>query len=156
MKSRNILLIVIPIIAISIALYALGPDLPDYNQQAVPLIVKDAISHYSIVGQDAFADYSTDPRFRDGQIYVFVTGPDDVIMAHGANQDLIGVKSTTLVDKMGTNIGDLIRQGATPEGDWVEYYFTEPSTGDILLKSSYVQTHDGYIFGAGYYHTPDS
>ena len=44
-----------------------------------------------------------------------------------------------------------ILDAATTDGAWTIYRFTNPATGREQPKHSWVVSHNGLVFGAGYY-----
>ena len=83
--------------------------------------------------------------------YPFVLDPKtDKVVAHGSNPDRVGATSVVLTasDKPKAQILVELAKG---EGTWVEYTFTNPTTGLTEAKRSWLVMHDGYIFGSGYY-----
>lgn len=75
------------------------------------------------------------------------------IEAHGAFISRIGIDSIILNDgteRLSTDIlDDLYKYNST----WTDYKFTNPSTGELEHKRTYLYLHDGYVFGAGFYYS---
>ncbi len=92
-----------------------------------------------------------DPAFHDKDLYVFVVKPDGVTVAHAGDPKLVGTNVTALKDAEGKEFGTAIVTEATPEGDWVDYYWRNYDDGKVEAKSSWVVGHGGYIFGVGIY-----
>ena len=117
-------------------------------------MVAEAIAYYDEVGKNAaFAKFTDDPvpRFRDRDLYVFVIDQDGVSVANGTDPSWIGRSSVGLQDANGTDIGMAVLDAASAEGGWADYEWSDPATGDVAPKSSWVVLHDGYIFGVGIY-----
>jgi signal transduction histidine kinase len=89
--------------------------------------------------------------FRDGDLYVFVIGPDHKVKAQGADPGRIGLDAMTLKDSEGKLYGKAMIEAATPEGVWVDYVKLNPQTGLEEPKSSWVVRVDDYVFGCGIY-----
>jgi signal transduction histidine kinase len=115
-------------------------------------MVERAIDTYDAQGTTSFAAMTApSAEFVDRDLYVFVIGPDRRLAAHGASADLVGDDVTVLVDTNGKAFGREFVERATPQGAWVDYSWTDPLSGEIVAKSSWVVLHDGYIFGTGIY-----
>ena len=111
-----------------------------------------AIAAYEMEGDAAFVAM-TAPRkdFVDRDLYVFVVGPDDIVVAQGVDASRVGTDVTTLVDASGFAYGQAIVETATPEGAWLSYKREDPLTGVVEEKMSWLRLHDGYVFGCGIY-----
>lgn len=115
-------------------------------------MVARAIAAYEMDGDAAFVAM-TPPRqdFVDRDLYMFVVGPDNIVVAQGADAARVGTDVTTLVDADGFAYGQAIVDTATPEGAWLAYKREDPLTGAIEEKLSWLRLHDGYVFGCGIY-----
>ncbi|MDE0174396.1 MAG: cache domain-containing protein [Defluviicoccus sp.] len=117
-------------------------------------LVACAIAYYDEMGASAaFAKFNHDPapEFLDRDLYIFVGGRDEGMVAHAVDPSLLGVKYSSFVDADGTRFGEEMREAVTPDGIRVDYKFRNPATGEIERKSSLAVLHDGYIFGVGIY-----
>ncbi len=115
-------------------------------------MVASAIMLFDEIGVDSFKQFDTNPKFHDGEIYVYVLRVDDgLIMAHGVDPSLIGKNNYEVFDADGINLGELIINGATENGAWIYYKFKDPANQEILPKEAWVVNHDGFIFGSGIY-----
>lgn len=115
-------------------------------------MVARAIAAYEMDGDAAFIAM-TAPRkeFVERDLYMFVVGPDDIVVAQGADASRVGTDVTTLIDADGFAYGQAIVDTATPEGAWLSYKREDPLTGAIEEKMSWLRLHDGYVFGCGIY-----
>ena len=117
-------------------------------------MVARAIAYYDEKGAEAaFAKFNNDPapEFLDRDLYIFVGGRDEGMVAHATSPSLLGVTYSSFVDVDGRRFGEEMREAVTPDGIWVDYRFKNPATGEIERKSSWAVLHDGYIFGVGIY-----
>ena len=122
-------------------------------QEAQDMVAR-AIAYYDEMGAEAaFAKFNKNPapEFLDRDLYIFVGGRDDGMVAHAVNPSLLGVKYSSFVDADGKRFGEEMRNAVTPDGVWIDYRFKNPATGEIERKSSWAVSHDGYIFGVGIY-----
>ena len=111
----------------------------------------DAIERYREAGPAAFEEITSSGRYASGEIYVYVVGPDGTSLAHAANPDLVGQELSDLQDSAGLFVTRGILDAATTDGAWTIYRFTNPATGREQPKHSWVVSHNGLVFGAGYY-----
>jgi len=119
--------------------------------ESVQKMVSSAIMLYDRVGIESFEQFDTNPKFHDGELYVYVVKVDDaIIMAH-IDKNLIGKNNYDIFDADGINLGELIINGATEKGSWISYKFKDPENQKILPKDAWVVKHDGFIFGSGIY-----
>ncbi len=91
-------------------------------------------------------------EFHDRDMYVFVLDPDGTYLAFGGNpakantrvQDIPGIDGQGLMN-------DIVRQAKATPG-WVQYDITNPTTGKIQTKMSYVvEAELDFIVGCGVY-----
>ena len=114
-------------------------------------MVADAIARYREVGTAVFEEITAGPGYASGEVYVYVVGPDGTNLAHAVNPDLVGQDLSDLQDSAGVFVTRGILDTATPEGAWTVYRFTNPVTGQEEPKHSWVVSHNGLVFGSGYY-----
>ncbi len=113
-------------------------------------LVLAAIARYEFSGIEATTAYYNDPANIDGQWYVFITGGNDLFVAHAPRPDFIGTDLKDVVGSDGYTLGIEIAK-ATATGDWIEYLWPNPVSGVDEQKRSWAIRHDGYLFGSGYY-----
>ena len=127
-------------------------SLPPTPESVVRGVIDETIAMYDSDPDGAFATItammSTDPS------YPFVIDSNAIVVAHGSNPDQVGANST-LIASINKPIDMIISE--LQEGEvWVEYTFNNPATGTEQHKRSLIVLHDGYIFGSGYYTSPES
>ena len=146
--SLRLLLVVVAVATFGTAAPALAAGTADEAKE----MVAKAIALYRDVGAEAFhAINKPDGGFRDRDLYVFVFGPDNRLVAHGADVSLLGQDAMALKDVDGRPFGRAMVETATAEGTWVDYKWRNPETGKTEAKSSWVVKADGHIFGCGIY-----
>ena len=115
-------------------------------------VVENTIMMYASDKENAFANINALSIFDPH--YPFVLDPDtETVVAHGAfpertNTQSIILNQSGFTDKAPEEILAELQGG---NGVWVEYVYKIPGTDFVEKKRSYLQTHDGYIFGSGYY-----
>ncbi len=122
-------------------------DQPAYTQ----FFVQQAINLYEASGRDVLVDYYNNPVSVDGQWYVFVADENGRLIAHGANQDLVGVPLVDVIGANGYPSGRIVADDADEDGEWSVYTFFNSATGRSQIKHSWLVKHDGLIFGSGWY-----
>ena len=132
---------------------AAGPEIdaprsvPGLYTQA---FVQAAIDRYEDDGLEATLDHYNDPASVDGQWYIFMVSEDGDIIAH-ANQENVGVHASHLTGSNDYPSGKIVLDSATEDGVWSGYTFWNPTTNRTQAKHSWLITHDGIIFGSGWY-----
>ena len=121
-------------------------------EEAIALVER-ALAHRRVAAGDVFLRDVTDSAqgFYDRDMYVFVLNAEGTYLAFGGNpakvrtrvQDIPGIDGDELVAK--------IVQQAKDEPGWVEYGITNPQTGTVQTKMSYVCEVDGLYMGCGIY-----
>jgi methyl-accepting chemotaxis protein len=118
-------------------------------------LVFDAMVHIQTLGlEQAAADFQNrDGTFIDKDLYVFVIDRDGYYVVHGAMPDKDG---TPLNEIEGLDADKLVADAWSvcdeEQGGWVSYSITNPLTGEIQAKSSYVMPLDANrLLGCGCY-----
>ena len=133
-------------------LYEPGPskssDPPGFTQA----LVQQAINLYDALGRDAAVDFYSSPESVDGTWYVFLGDEESTaLIANGAFPGLVGLTADQVRGPNGYPIGEVIAAVADEDGAWVDYTFTNPVSGNVETKHSWVILHDGILFGSGWY-----
>jgi cytochrome c len=85
-------------------------------------------------------------------LYLFVYDLNGVVLAHGAEANLLGVNRLNVKDPDGKQYTkEFIAVGQKKGGGWVEYKRMNPDTRQIEHKTSYVLAEDGVVIGCGIY-----
>lgn len=124
------------------------------QKEAYDLAVK-AYRHYHEVGaKKAFADFSDkDGEFVKDELYVFAFNYDGVCLAHGGNNNLIGMNMMNMRDVARKAYVEEFTKTAKEDGKgWVNYKWLNPITKTISNKKSYIIRIDNNKYvGVGYY-----
>ncbi len=122
--------------------------------------VEQAIDHYDAEGLDAALELHNSPDSIEGERYVFVVDADSGEMIGHWDEQRRGY---SLYDWLGTDLYGYEfgteMMSADEGGKWVTYTFVLPDAlaagsfaeGNLHIKHSWVQRHDGLLFGAGWY-----
>jgi signal transduction histidine kinase len=120
------------------------------------VMVQKAVAHLKKVGRDkAFADFNNKSgAFTDRDLYVVVYDMKGKVLAHGANEKLIGKDVLELRDNDGKYFVkervEMMSKGPDAKG-WQDYKFMNPVTRQIEPKSMFLQRLDDMIVGCGIY-----
>ena len=89
--------------------------------------------------------------FKDRDLYVFCSGPDGMMTAHGANATLIGKYFCGFKDKAGKPFGQEMCTEASEQIKIVDYMWPRPGESEPTQKASYYTKVGGQICGVGFY-----
>jgi cytochrome c len=85
-------------------------------------------------------------------LYLFVYDLNGVVLAHGAEANLLGVNRLNVKDPDGKQYTrEFIAVGQRKGGGWVEYKRMNPESRQIEHKTSFVLAEDGVVIGCGIY-----
>ncbi len=117
-------------------------------------LVDKAIAFYKANGKDkALAEISNKQgQFVKGDLYVFVWDLKGVILAHGANEKLIGKDMYEIKDVDNKQfVKEAVELAKSKGSGWVDYKWTNPVSKKVEAKSTFVKKVDDLIFCAGIY-----
>ena len=113
--------------------------------------VKAAISKYDSEGLDATVAHYNTRESVDGQWYVFILDKDDIMLAHAAIPDFVGRPASANVGPDNYPAVEAVAAVADEDGAWLSYTFTNPASGAVETKHSWMVEYDGLTFGSGWY-----
>lgn len=129
------------------------PSRATYDQ--TKSFVDEAVALYRRVGaQQAFKAFN-DPKGRwvRGDLYIFAFDLKGVYMATGYRPERTGTNAWAMKDAAGAPVVQEILRAANAKGNaLVDYLWTNPVSGLVENKTSYVVKVDKYVIGAGFYH----
>lgn len=99
--------------------------------------------------EKAIAAFQDGKSFKDRDLYVFLMKPDGTMVAHGANQGLVGKNLMTLRDPSGKPFME--EMTAVTDRAWVDYSWQNPTTKAVEAKRSYIIREGDYLIGVGAY-----
>ncbi len=116
-------------------------------------LVQRAVALYRQQGNPALAEITGNGEaWTDRDMYVFALDRQGVYRAFGGNPARCG---TSVRDVPGVNGEQLVRDAferAEQGGGWVDYRYTHPSTGEVAMKTSYVEgVERDLVLGCGVY-----
>ncbi|MDQ1330855.1 MAG: cytochrome c [Thermodesulfobacteriota bacterium] len=124
------------------------------NADEATALIEKSIAFYKANGKEkALAEISkSDGQFVKGEFYVFVWDLNGTVIAHGANQKLIGKDVSGLKDADGKLfVKEGVDLGKSKGSGWVDYKWTNPVTKKMDEKSTFVKKVDDMIFCCGIY-----
>jgi methyl-accepting chemotaxis protein len=116
-------------------------------------LVQRAIAFRQQSSRDSFLRGLTDPAqgFHDRDMYVFALDRSGAYLAFGGNPAKVGTRVQDIPGIDGQGLLESIVAQAEHEPGWVEYDITNPATGAVQTKMSYVQQVDDVYVGCGVY-----
>jgi methyl-accepting chemotaxis protein len=133
----------------SVALFSLLQGSPE---EAVAL-VEAAQAQLRRGSRDSFLRDLTDPSkgFYDRDMYVFALDEGGRYLAFGGNPAKVGTRVQDIAGIDGAGLLQTIITQAEYEPGWVEYDITNPVSGQVQTKMSYVMAVDDLFVGCGVY-----
>jgi signal transduction histidine kinase len=133
----------------SVALFSLLQGSPE---EAVAL-VEAAQAQRRRGSRDSFLRDLTDPSkgFYDRDMYVFALDEGGRYLAFGGNPAKVGTRVQDIAGIDGAGLLQTIITQAEYEPGWVEYDITNPVSGQVQTKMSYVMAVDDLFVGCGVY-----
>ena len=121
--------------------------------EAVVLVARAAAQRSRSASGEAFLREITDPAqaFHDRDMYVFVLDAHGTYLAFGGNRSKVGTRVQDIAGIDGQGLLEAIINQAQIEPGWVEYDITNPLTGRVQTKMSFVQQVDNWYLGCGVY-----
>lgn len=123
-------------------------------QEAKNMLVR-AISAMKENKDEALAAFTAGTGgFKDRDLYVacFEQGREEgLLTAHGGLATLVGTKATEIIDKKGTNLGNLLDNDTKGEISTATYWWPRPGETDAVEKESFYSTVGDQNCLVGYY-----
>jgi len=103
--------------------------------------------------REAYVRGLTDPanNFYDRDMYVFALDRHGAYLAFGGNLSKVGSRVQDIAGIDGQGLFEAIVAQAEREPGWVEYDITNPASGKVQTKMSFVQCVDDLYVGCGVY-----
>ena len=117
-------------------------------------MVKAAIAFAREKGREAALREISNPKgpFRKGELYVFVYDLEGKVLAHGGDVRRVGSNQLNGKDPDGKSyVKERIELAKAKGKGWQDYKFMNPVDNKIEAKTSYIELHEGMIFGCGVY-----
>jgi signal transduction histidine kinase len=116
-------------------------------------LVERARAHRRNGSRDSYLRDLTDPArdFYDRDMYIFALDEKGAYQAFGGNPAKVGTRVQDIAGIDGADLLQTIINQARYEPGWVEYDITNPSSGQVQAKMSYVLAVDDLYVGCGVY-----
>jgi hypothetical protein len=120
-------------------------------------MVKEGIAFLKANGKDAFIAevHKGSGRFHakpGNPLYLFVYDLNGVVLAHGAEANLLGVNRLNVKDPDGKQyIKEALAVAQKKGGGWADYKRMNPETRKIEDKTSFCLAEAGIVVGCGIY-----
>ncbi len=120
-------------------------------------LVKKAGTYLKDNGKDKLLSEinSAAPAFLSKDLYLFAysVNGDGINLAHGANKKMIGKNMLELRDADGVYIVKKFLDAANSKSGsgWVDYKWTNPKTGALEAKTTYIERFGDILIGCGIY-----
>ncbi len=140
-------------LSIGLSVYLAAPVLTQTESDAMAF-VKSAVEYAKTNGTYKLIKEVNSPttQFRKGELYIFILDMDGIILAHGANPKLVGHDLSEREDSGSVRyIQEFIKLANDKGSGWVDYQFTNPETGKIGFKTTYIEKVEFVIVGCGVY-----
>lgn len=148
-----------PISAVLLAAAAATAQ-PSYTPAQAEALVRKAVAYARAHGIEQLCRQTNEPGgiFHvggggGGEMYLFVYDAQGTCKAIGFNpKALVGKNRIDLKDSDGRMyLREMIEVARARGRGWVDYRYPDPVTGRVLPKTSYVEWHEGLLFGCGVY-----
>lgn len=121
--------------------------------EAVAMVERAMNFHAQASSSDDFLRGLTvkENNFYDRDMYIFVLDRKGTYLAFGGNQAKVGTRVQDLAGIDGEGLIKSIVSQASDGPGWVEYNITNPTSGKVQAKMSFVQRVDDVYVGCGIY-----
>jgi cytochrome c len=146
--------LVMRILAVSLTLAAGAVHAGNATAEEATAMVKKGVAFIKAEGTEkGYAEISNKQgRFIDRDLYLVVYGLDGTVLAHGANDKMIGKNLIDLQDIDGKAfVKERVELARTKTTFWQDYKFTDPVTKKIEPKSTYCERLDASVVCGGIY-----
>jgi len=153
---KRLITIALAAFALAFAGQTVAQDKSKGTAAEATAMVDKAIAHIKKVGRDkAFADFNNKQGpFTDRDLYVVVYDMKGKVLAHGANEKMIGKDVIELRDSDGKYFVkervEMMSKGPNAKG-WQDYKFMNPVSRQIEPKQMYLRRFEDVIVGCGIY-----
>lgn len=122
-------------------------------EEAMALVERAVDYRRQCGSRDTFVRDLTQPEkgFFDRDMYMFALDLRGTYLAFGGNQAKVGTRVQDIAGIDGDGLVDSIIAQASLEPGWVEYDITNPLSGRVQTKMSFVQQVDDLFIGCGVY-----
>jgi cytochrome c len=140
--------------ALCMVLAAAGAQAGNATADEATAMVKKGVAFIKAQGTEkGYAEISNKQgQFIDRDLYLVVYGLDGTVLAHGANDKMVGKNLIDLKDIDGKAfVKERVEMAQTKNSFWQDYKFTDPVTRKIEPKTTYCERLDASVVCGGIY-----
>jgi cytochrome c len=145
---------VTPLVAVSLLLGAAAAQAGNATADEATAMVKKGVAFIKAEGAEkGYAEISNKQgRFVDRDLYLVVYGLDGTVLAHGANDKMVGKNLIDLKDIDGKAfVKERVDLAQAKTSFWQDYKFTDPLTKKIEPKTTYCERLEASVVCGGIY-----
>jgi cytochrome c len=145
---------VTPLVALALLLGASTAQAGNATADEATAMVKKGVAFIKAEGAEkGYAEISNKQgRFVDRDLYLVVYGLDGTVLAHGANDKMVGKNLIDLKDIDGKAfVKERVELAQAKSSFWQDYKFTDPVTKKIEPKSTYCERLEAAVVCGGIY-----
>jgi len=140
--------------ALCMVLAAAGAQAGNATADEAMAMVKKGVAFIKAQGTEkGYAEISNKQgQFIDRDLYLVVYGLDGTVLAHGANDKMVGKNLIDLKDIDGKAfVKERVELAQTKSSFWQDYKFTDPVTKKIEPKTTYCERLEASVVCGGIY-----
>jgi signal transduction histidine kinase len=145
---------VTPLLAVALLLGAAAARAGNATADEATAMVRKGVAFIKAEGTEkGYAEISNKQgRFVDRDLYLVVYGLDGTVLAHGANDKMVGKNLLDLKDIDGKAfVKERVELAQTKSSFWQDYKFTDPLTKKIEPKTTYCERLEASVVCGGIY-----
>lgn len=150
MKVRSLIVAMVGACLLSAAH---GAEVPVTAKEAETMVKKGVAFIKSQGKEKGYAEItSKQSQFKDRDLYLVVYGLDGMVLAHGANEKMVGKSLIDMKDVDGKEfVRERVELGKAKASFWQDYKFTNPVSKKIEPKTAYCERVDDSVVCGGIY-----
>ena len=146
--------LVTQLLALCLVLAAAGAQAGNATADEATAMVKKGVAFIKAQGTEkGYAEISNKQgQFNDRDLYLVVYGLDGTVLAHGANDKMVGKNLIDLKDIDGKAfVKERVELAQTKSSFWQDYKFTDPVTKKVEPKTTYCERLEASVVCGGIY-----
>lgn len=145
-------IVMVAILAAFLSVSAVAKEKFATKKEAEAMVVKTVAALKSNRGKTLEDITAKDPKYVDRDLYPTVYNMTGMVLAHGANNKMVGQNLIDMKDIDGKEFIKERMELANSKGKfWQEYKFTDPDTRKVLPKEMFCEKVDDMVVCAGVY-----
>lgn len=145
-------IVMVAILAAFLSVSAVAKEKFATKKEAEAMVVKTAAALKANRGKTLADITAKDPKYVDRDLYPTVYNMTGMVLAHGANNKMVGQNLLDMKDIDGKEFIKERMELANSKGKfWQEYKFTDPDTRKVLPKEMFCEKVDDMVVCAGVY-----